>query len=127
MENYEIRINKDILIFENSKILYCFIQSSHSNSTKYRVYIKYNPKKSDIESIESWYCICKSGARTVGCCSHIASVILYLSNTIYLDNFHSPARKLSNIFPYYRLEESDDDKLSDDEDSGKKKVRKQTI
>lgn len=30
-------------------------------------------------AVTSWYCCCKSGARVVGTCAHIASVIWYLS------------------------------------------------
>lgn len=29
-------------------------------------------------TIVGWYCLCKSGARTVGCCAHVASVLWYL-------------------------------------------------
>ncbi len=29
-------------------------------------------------TIPGWYCKCKCGARTVGCCAHICSVIWYL-------------------------------------------------
>lgn len=28
--------------------------------------------------IGGWYCQCKTGARVVGCCAHIASVLWYL-------------------------------------------------
>jgi len=45
-----------------------------------------------------WYCRCKTGSRTVGCCSHIASVIYYLGYARYLDT-PEPARALYEIFP----------------------------
>ncbi|VDI18451.1 Hypothetical predicted protein [Mytilus galloprovincialis] len=32
----------------------------------------------DEGDIEGWYCTCKSGARVVGCCAHVASVLWYL-------------------------------------------------
>ena len=41
--------------------------------------------------IQSWYCTCKNGTRTVGCCSHIASIIYYFSLAKYLDNLADPA------------------------------------
>lgn len=28
--------------------------------------------------ISGWYCDCKVGAKTVGCCAHVASVLWYL-------------------------------------------------
>ena len=30
------------------------------------------------ESITGWFCTCKCGARTVGCCAHICSVVWFL-------------------------------------------------
>ncbi|XP_063426803.1 uncharacterized protein LOC134710378 [Mytilus trossulus] len=50
------------------------IQSRHSNKLSHTVFISY----SDEGDIEGWYCTCKSGARVVGCCAHVASVLWYL-------------------------------------------------
>ncbi len=74
---YEVRVSKSIINVAESKILYSIIQSRHSNQVSYRVYVKYKPSISTIHSIESWYCTCENGSRTVGCCSHVASVILF--------------------------------------------------
>lgn len=30
--------------------------------------------------VSGWYCQCKVGARVVGCCAHIASVMWYLAH-----------------------------------------------
>jgi hypothetical protein len=66
---YEILLKK---IDENkgSKIICSLIQSRHSNANKYKAYVKYKPLVTTVESIESYYCTCKNGLRTVGCCSH---------------------------------------------------------
>lgn len=37
-------------------------------------------------NIIGWYCKCKAGARVVGMCSHIASVVWFLSNGRHQDN-----------------------------------------
>ena len=37
------------------------------------MWIKYSPV-----SVESWYCKCRAGARVIGCCSHLASIMWYL-------------------------------------------------
>ena len=50
------------------------IQSRHSQSKKYDLWIKYSVNK-----VEGWYCSCIKGARVVGCCSHVSSIIWYLS------------------------------------------------
>lgn len=50
------------------------IQSRHKNNTAYDVWIQYSP-----DAILGWYCTCPAGARVVGCCAHVASIIWYLS------------------------------------------------
>lgn len=50
------------------------MKSRHAKAKEYQVWIKY-----DEIQVSGWYCLCKTGARTIGCCAHIASVIWYLS------------------------------------------------
>ena len=50
------------------------IQSRHNNSVSYEVWIRYFGSK-----ILGWNCTCPAGARVVGCCSHCASIMWYLS------------------------------------------------
>ena len=97
--NMEIRINKECLNFLKSKIVYAVIKSRHSNSTKYNVYVKYQTNSNSVDAIESWYCTCKAGMRTVGCCSHVASIIYFLSYGKYLEHIPNPNSKLTSIFP----------------------------
>lgn len=49
--------------------------SSRMKSGKTRdVYIKYVPHLNKVEGILGWYCLCANGARTLGCCGHVAAV-----------------------------------------------------
>lgn len=50
------------------------IQSRHTSSKSYLCWIRFEEG-----AVTLWYCCCKSGARVVGMCAHIASVIWYLS------------------------------------------------
>ena len=54
------------------------IQSRHTQATLHTVWIKYTALSRDGEKISGWYCTCKVGARVVGCCAHVASIIWYL-------------------------------------------------
>jgi hypothetical protein len=101
----EIRINKEGMIYANSKIVYAIMRSRHCVGQKYNVYIKYQPKSNNIKGIESWYCTCKAGMRTVGCCSHVASIVYFLSHGKYLENIPNPGSRFSSIFPVsnYRI------------------------
>ena len=61
---------------ENSELLRCCIQSHHSNAGRYYSWIQYILPTN---AIYSWYCQCRSDARTLGSYGHVAIVIWYLS------------------------------------------------
>lgn len=74
----------------DENILRCTIQSRHSNATRYKVWIQYSLIG---DPIRAWYCTCSSGARTVGCCGHIASIIWYLSYARHHHFYSSEGRR----------------------------------
>lgn len=65
---FEILVSDDIPNIVSAKI-----QSRHTSSKKYSLWIKYGI------TILSWYCTCKNGARVVGMCGHISCIIWYLA------------------------------------------------
>ena len=96
---YEILVAKENLKVKDLRILQACIQSRHANSSKYRVYVKYIPNSSnEIDAIKGWYCSCKNGSRTVGCCSYVASIIYYLADGKYKESLPNPAGALSILF-----------------------------
>ena len=52
------------------------IRSRHVNASRYYTLIEHG--KSNATPVSSWYCSCKCGQRTIGCCVHVATVIWYL-------------------------------------------------
>ena len=109
----------------NDDIVRCTIQSRHSNRTKYKCRIKYSLPG---EPIHVWYYTCISGAITVGACSHVVSVVWYLSYARY-NNFQLSKsrhqiqqavmeRVVEDIeaSAYENKEETDDDDQNDDVD-----------
>jgi hypothetical protein len=68
-DGYEIWVDP-----QETGLLAAKIQSRHVSSKAYLCWIKHKDG-----AVISWYCRCKSGARVVGTCAHIASVIWYLS------------------------------------------------
>ena len=72
-----ILLKKNCLKDEN--VLSVKIQSRHKEQTKYKIVIVYSPSEDDVSSILGWKCSCSVGNRKVGCCSHIACIIFYLS------------------------------------------------
>ncbi|XP_052078126.1 uncharacterized protein LOC127716083 [Mytilus californianus] len=71
--NYELLLCK-----ESETLLQVKIQSRHSKSTIHTLWIDYNAGSSEEKPVNGWYCTCKVGARMVGCCAHVASVLWYL-------------------------------------------------
>lgn len=99
---------------DHTNILKICIQSRHISKKQYRCFVKYNPDKSGIDGIENYCCECANGLRTVGCCSHIAAIIYYLSYGRYLSRIPRPNLKLSSLFKNESLNiaiesDSDDD------------------
>ncbi len=105
---YHVKISN-----QEKYLLRARIQSRHSQSEKYNLWIKYSAN-----DINGWYCTCMVGARVVGCCSHISSVIWYLSyarfdpqelrqqSSDYLDEFLDA--------PDYEIDNSDEDSNDSD-------------
>jgi hypothetical protein len=122
-ENFDENGDKSIEVFSDNtsifepgtRLLRSRIQSRHSNNTKYNSYITYSTNSNDANPINDWYCTCKSGKRTVGCCSHIASVIYYLSNARY-ETPKNGIFSIETIFPGHISRESSDENDSDSTD-----------
>jgi hypothetical protein len=93
----EILINKKTIKEEGTNILSAKIQSRHIGRTKYKLLIAYLPNIKDVLSISAWKCTCKVGNRKVGCCSHKASLIFYLSCGKYEEKLKKPGYSLNSI------------------------------
>ena len=58
-------------------ILRCRLHSKHSSTTLYFLCVHFDNDDVD-EPIKDHYCQCKSGARKVGCCSHVSTILWYI-------------------------------------------------
>ncbi|XP_053372628.1 uncharacterized protein LOC128546277 [Mercenaria mercenaria] len=74
--NCDIQVHAD-----DNDLLRVWIQSRHTSSRKYLLWIRYS-----LSDIIAWYCKCRAGERVVGMCSHIASVVWYLSYARHLES-----------------------------------------
>lgn len=101
-------------VVESPNILRCDIRSRHTNAKFYKSFIEYQPNSTGPSGITRYCCNCANGNRTVGCCSHIATVVYYLSHARYLSKIVRPAEILSKLFlveniPVVINEDSDED------------------
>ena len=64
-------------------------------------------------------CDCANGRRTIGCCSHVAAVIYYMSHARYLARIVRHAEILSTLFQY----EEENPVINDDNDDDENTFR----
>lgn len=84
------------------------IYSRFSRATKHQLWIAYQVCEEiddDEEPISSYYCTCKAGARTLGCCAHIAAVLWFLGYARYQQNVAFPPTFLLEYIENARRED----------------------
>lgn len=67
--NYQYELFKEL-----DDVLRVKLKSRFGSNTIHNTYIQFDNTSNNIAS---WYCDCKSGARTVGACSHVISVMWF--------------------------------------------------
>ncbi len=70
---------------EEGGILRIKLKSRFRRAVTHNLWIEYNDDSSrnPTSRILGWYCCCENGARNLGCCSHVTSVLLYLGRDMY--------------------------------------------
>jgi hypothetical protein len=77
---------------DDNRVVHVKVQSRHKSNVVYRTFVEFDTTKSmPWEKITGWYCTCTSGARTMGCCAHVTTVIWWLGVGRRLE----PRRKLN--------------------------------
>ena len=93
--------NDDDYIIEvdtsNDNIACTYIHSRHSSTSVYKAWIQYSFTD---DPMQAWYCQCTAGAHTIEGCSHVDSVVWYLTFARY-SNFKPTVdrRKLLQVLP----------------------------
>ncbi|KAL6419499.1 hypothetical protein ACFW04_014694 [Cataglyphis niger] len=91
------------------------ISSYFSNSiySIYKCFLRYKSNSVHVSDLTHYTCECANEKRSVGCCSHIAAIVYYLSHARYLSKIFKPMDILSKIFKknnYILVIESDSNK-----------------
>jgi hypothetical protein len=87
---YKFSVHRDL-----PGLLRVRMQSRFSKINTHVLWIQFKEHVNGLESIEGYYCKCKSGSRTLGCCSHVASVRLLLIIELYFSTLMSTGLTLS--------------------------------
>ena len=72
------------------------IQSRHVSSKSYYLWIQFDTEDED-DPIKFWYCQCKSGARLVGSCAPVASLLRYIGIHRHSKTPLNPQIMLENV------------------------------
>lgn len=56
-----------------------YMKSRYRSGKHHHIFVLVDKNKCERDAIVEYYCTCESGARTVGCCSHIMMIVWYLS------------------------------------------------
>lgn len=74
------------------------VYSRFRNSAKHQVFISFsnNDGEDENDPITGYYCTCQSGARTLGSCAHVASIVWFLGYARYDPNVKYPDDSLLN-------------------------------
>ena len=91
-----LRQNKNIIKFE--------VKSRHINRKTYKCYIEYTSNAVGKAGIQRYTCDCANGRRTIGCCSHVAAIIYYLTHARYLSRIIRPVEVLLKLFNVEKVE-----------------------
>ncbi|XP_076288271.1 uncharacterized protein LOC143212878 [Lasioglossum baleicum] len=83
---------------ESSNIIRVKVPSRHISRKCYQCYIEYVPHSIGYAAIKRYTCDCANGNRTVGCCSHVATIIYYLSHGRFKSKIVKPSEILTKIF-----------------------------
>ena len=76
---------------DQSNVLKLKVPSRHISRTAYRGFLRYRPNSIGVSGLTHHTCECPNGKWTVGCCSHIAAIVYYLSHARYVSKLSKPA------------------------------------
>lgn len=92
------------------------LASRHISRKKYDAFILADASKNGPSAIIGYCCECICGLRTVGCCSHVATLLHYLCIARYT-GITTVASHVDHFFePYYDVEEEHEEEEEDIED-----------
>ncbi len=108
----ELYQDKNNIFDQYTMLLRSKVYSRHKSNKIYNSYITHATNKIDYTAIPDWIRTCKSGKRTVGCCSHVARIIYYLSNARYNSSIRNN-NLLDKIFTEPVCDDSSDESDTD--------------
>lgn len=100
------------------------LKSRFVNARTYRSYVLFDSEGNDANAVLGYFCSCKNGLRTVGCCSHVMTLLYYLGFAQRSIGIKEPSPHLRNIFDreqyklneYQEVDTDDEEYIDEDEE-----------
>lgn len=72
------------------------MKSRFRSTESHHIFVLIDKTKIGRDSINEYFCTCETGSRTVGCCSHVMTVIWYPGYAQY-NEIHVPNPNITNV------------------------------
>ena len=82
MVNKDDALNTEYVKYEKN-VLKLKVLSRHISPTTYRYFLRHKLNSIGVAGLTHYACECANGRRTVGCCTHFAAIVHYLSYAKY--------------------------------------------
>lgn len=99
----------DLVVDMDVILLYMHLKSRFVSRKAYRVFVLIDKNGHQHESILQYCCSCKVGNRTVGCCSHVMSLLYYVTHAPHNGGVREVCKHLSDVFDCPREDEETED------------------
>lgn len=93
------------------------LKSRFISQKVYQVLVLFDIKGIGHQSVLQYCCSCKVGNRTVGCCSHVMSLLFYISYSPNFADIKEFSSHLKNVFEQNYWMDENEESANDDDDS----------
>lgn len=83
---------------KNPTLVMLNISSRFISGKSWQPFVLFSKIQSGVEAVLEYCCNCKVGLRTVGCCSHVMTILYYLGFAQYRNGVEEKATHLQNFF-----------------------------
>lgn len=84
------------IVISDPLLVKAYMKSRFRSSKSHHIFVLVDKSKSGRGTIVEYFCTCETGSRTVGCCSHIMTVIWYLGYGQY-NEIKVPNPNITNV------------------------------
>lgn len=101
-------------VSEEPMLIMCVFSSRFMGSKQYKAFVLVDMKSKGQKAIIEYHCECKVGARTVGSCSHVMTILFYLGYAQFNGGVKPKAKHLDPVFDEFKDDFGNDSECDDE-------------